>query len=143
MKLVDANVLLYAINRTSPWHHESRTWLSRALSGGEPVGFPWTTLLAVLRLSTRGSIFPLPLTVPQAMDLIDAWLAPPVAFTVEPTERHAAVLRSLLLKVGTAGNLTTDAHLAALALEHSAEVVTWDRDLTRFGVAVVVPGSPP
>jgi toxin-antitoxin system PIN domain toxin len=140
MKLVDANVLLYAINRTSPWYDDSRRWLTDALSGGEGVGFPWTTLLAVVRLSPSGTVFPPPLTAPQAMDVIDAWLASPVAVTVEPTERHATVLRSLLVGVGTAGNLTTDAHLAAMAIEHCAEVVTWDRDPARFGVSVVVPG---
>lgn len=141
MKLVDANVLLYAINRPSPWYDESRSWLTNALSEGEAVGFPWTTLLAVVRLSTHRNIFDKPLTATQAMDVVDAWLASPVAVTVEPTVRHAAVLRSLLETVGTAGNLTTDAHLAALAIEYRAEVVTWDRDLARFGVSVVVPGS--
>ncbi len=141
MKVVDANVLLYAINRASPRYDDSRSWLTNALSGGEAVGFPWTSLLAVIRISTNRSVFPSPLTVSEAMDLVDAWLASPVAVAVEPTRRHPAVLRSLLVGVGTAGNLTTDAHLAAMAIEHSADVVTWDRDLTRFGVAVVVPGS--
>ena len=141
MKLVDANVLLYAINRASPWCEDSRTWLTVALSEGEAVGFPWTTLLAVIRLATHRSVFDKPLTATQAMDVVDAWLASPVAVTVEPTVRHAAVLRSLLETVGTAGNLTTDAHLAALAIEHRADVVTWDRDLARFGVSVIVPGS--
>ena len=141
MKLVDANVLLYAINRASPQHEDSRAWLTRSLSAGEAVGFPWTSLSAVVRLSTHRSIFDQPLTATQAMDVVDAWLASPVAVTVEPTVRHALVLRSLLETVGTAGNLTTDAHLAALAIEHRAEVVTWDRDLARFGVSVLVPGS--
>jgi len=139
VKLVDANVLLYAVNRQAQAHHASHRWLTAALSGGEAVGFPWTSLLAFLRISTSHRVFASPLGVSQAMDLMEAWTGAPVAVIVEPTTRHTSLLRGMLEQAGTAGNLTTDAHLAALASEHRAEVVTFDRDLVRFGVCVVVP----
>lgn len=140
MKIVDANVLLYAVNRQSQHHDASRDWLLRHLSGSEAVGLPWSSLLAFVRISTSRRVFEAPLSASQAMIVVERWLEAPVAITLEPTARHTGLLRSMLEKSGTAGNLTTDAHLAALAVEHAAEVVTFDRDLERFGVAVVVPG---
>lgn len=140
MKLVDANVLLYAVNRSSSAHDASRRWLQDALGGNEAVGLPWVCLLAFVRISTNPRIFDSALSADEAMDGVDAWLSSPISVMVEPTPRHAGLLRSLLSRSGTAGNLTMDAHLAALALEQDAEVVTWDRDLARFDVRVVVPG---
>ena len=132
MKLVDANVLLYAVNESEPRHQEARRWLDTALSGRDPVGFSWVVLLAFLRLATRVGLFPNPLPVPAAMETISEWLLAAPSVVVEPTSRHAAVLAGLLADVGTAGNLVTDAHLAALALEHDATVVTYDGDFGRF-----------
>lgn len=132
MKSPDANVLLYAIDPSSPRHSSAREWLERALSGTEPIGFTWVVLLAVLRLSTNPALFDPPLGATTALDLIDDWLARPVATTIDPTERHAAVMRALLEPAGTAGNLTTDAHLAALAIEHGATLATFDGDFHRF-----------
>lgn len=132
MKLVDANVLLNAVNTSAPDHASARRWLDHALSGGAPVGFAWIVLLAFLRLTTRPGLFERPLTVDQAMDVVDGWLEPSPARVVHPTTRHAAVLAGLLRRAGTAGNLVTDAHLAALALEHRAQVVTYDSDFDRF-----------
>lgn len=139
MKLVDANVLLYAVNRDTAHHEVCRDWLQRALTGPETIGLPWTTLLAFVRISTHPLVFASPLTTDQACEVMTTWLDQPAAVTVEPTSRHAALLADLLRQAGTAGNLTTDAHLAALALEHNADVVTMDRDLARFQVRVVVP----
>lgn len=132
MKVVDANVLLQAVNAQAPDHMAAKRWLDGALSGGSAVGFPWVVLLAFISISTRAGIFPSPLTVEEALAVLDGWLAAPAAHVVAPTARHASVLGDLLRQVGTAGNLTTDAHLAALAIEHRAQVVTFDADFARF-----------
>lgn len=132
MNVVDANVLLYAVNADSVRHRESRAWLDHALSGGAVVGFAWVALLAFVRLSTRRGIFEAPLTSDEAWDRIDAWLAQPSAVIVEPTARHASLMRDLLAEVGSAGNLVNDAHLAALAIEHRGSVVSYDSDFARF-----------
>ena len=132
MKVVDANVLLYAVNRDSPHHAPARRWLDVALSGDEPVGFAWVVLLAFFRLTTRQGIFPSPLTLRQAVSVLETWLAQPVAVVLQPTVRHLDVLHGMLGPLGTAGNLVTDAHLAALAVEHGAEIVSFDSDFSRF-----------
>lgn len=140
MKLLDVNLLLYALDETSPWHERARPWLEETLSGGETVALPWTVLLAFVRLSTRAVVFTSPLTADEALDIVDDWLATPSVTVVHPGRRHAAVLRELLAEVGTAGNLVTDAHLAALAIEHGAELCSRDRDFGRFsGVRWVDP----
>ena len=132
MKLVDANVLLYAINTDAPQHAAARAWLEASLSGGETVAFSWNVLLAVLRLSTRAAVFPRPLTPEQALDLIEGWLGQPTATVVHPGERHVRILRELTGRLGTGGNLVSDAHLAALAIEHEAELCSCDADFGRF-----------
>ena len=132
MKIIDANLLLYAVNEDSPRHEQARRWLEGVLSGTESVGFAWTVLLAFLRLTTRAAVFPHPLQPGEAFDLIDSWLGQPCATIVHPTERHAELLRKLLLPLGTAGNLTSDAHLAALAISHGAELCSCDGDFARF-----------
>lgn len=132
MKLVDANVLLYAVNEDAPQHPKARAWLERALSGPEPLGFDWTVLLAFLRLSTRTAVFPRPLTPAQAVDVMSSWLAQPCAEIVDPAERHLEVLGRLLEPLGTAGNLASDAHLAAMAMEYGAELCSCDADFKRF-----------
>lgn len=139
MKLVDSNVLIYAVNGSMRQHEPAREWLVRALGGPESVGLPWTTLLAFIRVVTNPRVFPDPHSVPEAIDTVEGWLSSPVAVPVDPSPRHLAILGDLLNRAGTAGNLTADAHLAALAIENRAEVVTFDRDLERFGVRVVVP----
>lgn len=132
MKLVDTNLLLYAVDDTSPAHVRARAWLEQVLSGTETVGFAWNVLLGFLRLSTNPRVFTTPLTVEGALDRVDAWLAQPCVTVVHPTRRHPAVLRDLLAPLGTAGNLTSDAHLAALAIEHRAQVCSTDDDFVRF-----------
>ena len=132
MKIVDANILLYAVNEDSPRHDRSRRWLEEALSGNEPIGFAWTVLLAFLRLSTRPAAFPRPLEPEEAFDLIGSWLDQPCATIVHPTARHADLLKDLLLPLGAAGNLTSDAHLAAIAIGHGAELCSSDGDFARF-----------
>ncbi|WP_239346395.1 type II toxin-antitoxin system VapC family toxin [Frankia sp. CiP3] len=132
MKLPDVNLLIYALDDTSPRHQSSRAWLERTLSGAETVAFAWPVLLAVIRLTTHATIFRNPFRPDEILDIVDGWLARPCVVIVHPTERHAAVLRQLLAPLGTAGNLTSDAHLAALAVEHSAELCSSDADFARF-----------
>ena len=143
MLLVDANVLLYAVNEDAREHAAARRWLLGALAGGEAVAFAWTVLLAFLRLSTHPSVLPAPLDAGQAADVLGSWLAAAPAITIEPTARHLPLLHGLLAGAGTAGNIVNDAHLAALALEHGATVVSFDRDFARFeGLALHRPGGP-
>ena len=132
MVVPDANVLLYAVNSASAHHEESLEWLERSLAGAEAVGFSWVVLLAFIRVSTNRSVLPEALDVDESTAQVLDWLGAPAAVQLEPTARHAEVLRGLLLDSGTAGNLTTDAHLAALAVEHGGRVVSYDRDFGRF-----------
>jgi len=140
--IVDANVLLYAVNVASPHHQRTRGWLDDALSGREPVGFAWTVVLAFLRFATHPAVFRHPLTPEQAAAIAADWLAQSSAMTVDPTSRHLGVLAGPLAETGTAANLAGDAHLAALAVEHDATIVSFDADFGRFaGIRRQVPAS--
>lgn len=132
MKIVDANVLIYAFDADADRHQEAKAWLDGALSGGASVGFSWMVLLAFVRLTTKPGVFPRPVTPEVAMRQVSDWLASPSALVVLPTEKHASVLTELVNEIGTAGNLVNDAHLAALAIEHRGEVVSYDHDFARF-----------
>lgn len=132
MKLPDVNLLLYAVDASAPRHRAARRWLEERLSGTETFAFAWVVLLAFIRLSTNPRVFETPLEPQEAFDLVEGWLAQPCATIVHPTDRHATLLRELLGPLGTAGNLTVDAHLAALAIEHGAELCSSDRDFSRF-----------
>ena len=132
MKLPDVNLLIYAIDESSPRHAAARAWVERTLSGSETVALAWVVLLGVVRISTRPSIFEHPLSADEALELVDGWLRQPCTVVVHPTDRHGAVLRELLAPLGSAGNLVTDAHLAALAIEHGAELCSCDADFSRF-----------
>lgn len=140
MYVVDTNVLIYAVNTAAPQHSTAYHWLASTLATGETVGFPWVSVLGFVRLTTNPRIMPRPASVSDALDTVDAWLAPPNAVLLEPGPRHLSVLRGLLTDAGTAGNLTTDAHIAALALENQCPVATFDHGLARFGVDLLVPG---
>jgi toxin-antitoxin system PIN domain toxin len=142
MILPDANTLLYAVNNSSEQHATALEALLQGFDGPRGVAFAWTALLAFLRLSTRSGIFPKPLSVEDALRVIERWLQHPQAQVVHPGERYPAILGTLLKAAGTAGNLTTDAHLAALAIEHDAIILSFDRDFARFeGVRWTLPTS--
>jgi uncharacterized protein len=132
MKLPDVNVLLFAANNASPEHKQARIWLESAFNEPGGAGFAWVALLGFVRLATRRGIFSKPLAVEDALSVVRAWLAEPQASVLHPTERHAPILARLLIAAGTGGNLTTDAHLAALAIEHGAALGSFDRDFERF-----------
>jgi toxin-antitoxin system PIN domain toxin len=140
VRIVDANVLLYAVNSSAEHHDASRRWLDGALSGADVVGLAWVPLLAFARLTTKHGLFPSPLTPEDAMAQVRDWCSAPSAVMVNPTARHADVLSKLVLGIGSGGNLINDAHLAALAIEHRARIVTYDNDFGRFdGVSWDVP----
>ena len=132
MKIPDVCVLLHATNSSSPDHVVSLRWLDRSLSAGAPVGFAWLVLIGFVRLSTHPRVMTHPLSGDQAMGQVEAWLSARSAHVLHPGVNHAAYLRQALGQVGSAGNLTNDAHLAALAREHKATVVTFDDDFSRF-----------
>jgi toxin-antitoxin system PIN domain toxin len=140
MILVDANLLIYAIDRDASRHKAARRWLESILSGTEEVGFAWIVLLAFIRITTHARIMRKPLEPEMALEYVSSWLGQPYAVLVNPTDKHWPVLRNLLETTGTAGNLTSDAHLAALAIEHGASIYSADHDFKRFaGVKHVDP----
>lgn len=132
MILVDANILLYATNTAASQHAQVRDWLDRQLVGLARVGLPWPSLLAFLRIATNTRALPRALTMALAWRQVSEWLACEPAWIPEPTERHAEVLGELLALPGVHGNLVTDAHLAALAIEHGLTLCTTDGDFARF-----------
>jgi toxin-antitoxin system PIN domain toxin len=129
---LDVNLLVYAYDASSAHHERARRWLEERLSGVETVAFTWVVLVAFVRLVTSPRVFEAPLRLDEALDAVDAWLAAPCSTIVHPSPRHPVLLRQLLAPLGTGGNLTTDGHLAALALEHDAELCSADADFSRF-----------
>ncbi len=132
MKIVDLNVLLYAVNASAPQHAAALKWWERTLNGDEQVGLAWPILLGFLRLTTRPGLLPRPLKPRQALQVVGVWLAHPMTTIVHPGDAHWSILQRLLEEAGMAGNLTTDAHLAALALEYRATLCSTDADFGRF-----------
>ena len=132
MRLVDANLLLHATDQRSARHDAARRWLERQLSGDETFAFAWVVLLAFLRLSTSSRVFEHPLTPALAFEIVERWLAQPCSVILHPGDRHVSLVRELLTPLGTAANLVNDAHLAALAIEHNAELNSCDSDFSRF-----------
>jgi len=130
--LVDANLLLYAVDESSPWHAAASTWLSESLNGPTRVGLPWQSVGAFLRLSTHPRAAANPLSAAGAWECADAWLKAPAAWIPQPTERHATVLGRLVTTYHLTGNLIPDAQLAALALEHGLTMCSADSDFARF-----------
>jgi toxin-antitoxin system PIN domain toxin len=132
VKLLDVNLLIYVVDEDARDHEATLRWFEEVVSGTETVAFAWFALLGFLRITTRSQGARDPWPIESALDEIQRWLAQPIATVIHPTDRHAAVLRDLLAPLGAGGNLTSDAHLAALAIEHGATLCSRDNDFSRF-----------
>jgi len=130
--LVDANLLLYAVDSSSPRHGPARAWLQGVLNGDRPVGIPWASIGAFLRIATHPRVARHPLDAGGAWEHVAAWLATPVAWVPPATGRTAAILGRLVTEHDITGNLVPDAQLAALALENGLTVCSADSDFARF-----------
>ena len=138
MILPDVNLLVYAYNGASQQHLAARQWLETTMSGDEPVGLPWAVLHAFLRLTTSSRVMPVPLTTRQAVDVIEEWRT--VVLITEPGPGYWSSFRELIIGAHVRGDLVSDAHLAALAIEHDATLYTADTDFRRFrGLRVINP----
>ena len=143
MILVDATVLIYAYHPRDERHAACRRWLETTFSGLTPVGLPWLSIWAFLRIGTNPRAFEQPLSMQEARDIVSSWLDVPVVRVLEPGERHWEILSQLMVEARVTGPLVTDAALAAFALEHGASVCTTDKDFLRFpGLTVIDPSKP-
>ncbi len=132
MKVVDTNVLLYAVNSASPHHAQVKRWWEDLLNGDESAAVPWVCILAFIRISTNPRVFPSPLQSEQALATVDTWLKHPMVHVPREHDNHWDTFRYLIEGCGAAGNLSTDAHLAALAISHGAVLASCDSDFSRF-----------
>ena len=140
MILVDVNLLIYAIDRDSPHHRKAHSWFEGVLNGSEMIGLSWIVALAFLRITTRAGLLREPMSVEEAVSYCQSWLDLASVRLVAPGPHHWPIFRNLLLSVGTAGNLTSDVHLAAMALEHGCTIYSADNDFKRFpGITHVNP----
>jgi len=130
--LIDANILLYAVDTSSPQHRQTADWLTAQLSGCRRVGMPWQSLVAFLRISTHPRAARTPLTPDEAWSYVADWLAADVVWVPTPTERHGRILADLIGRYQLRGNLVSDAELAALAIENGLTVCSADTDFARF-----------
>lgn len=128
----DLNLLIYAYDPGSPAHPAARRWWETCLSRDRPIVLSWVVVLGFLRLTTNPRLSARPLPVSAACEIAGSWLLQPHVGFAHPGRRHPEILFQLLQKAGTGGNLTTDAHLAALAIEHRLELHTTDGDFSRF-----------
>lgn len=131
--LVDANILLFAVDASSPFHARAAGWLTGQLNGRRRVGLAWQSLGAFVRISTNSRAAARPLGPDEAWSYVESWLAAETVWIPSPTERHAEVLGSLVRTYGLRGNLIPDAQLAALAIEHGLTVCSADADFGLFG----------
>jgi toxin-antitoxin system PIN domain toxin len=132
LRLVDLNLLLYAVNSDSPRHAAAKEWVEETIGDVETVAIPWVVILGFLRLSTSRHVFARPLRPEEAVRVVESWLGRPNVVALSPGRDHWRVMKALVMRSGTAGNLTTDAHLAALAIEHGCQLCSTDADFGRF-----------
>ncbi len=132
MILVDANILLYAEDSLHPRHQQARVWWDGQLSGTGIVCLCWTVMSAFIRIGTNPRVFEHPLSLEQALACVQSWLDQPCTRVVRPTEQHWTVFQQVLTDGQAVANLVTDAHLAALAIEHGCELASTDSDFARF-----------
>ncbi len=132
MKIVDLNILIYAINRDAPPHEKARRWLEEVLSEEEPFGIPWVVIIGFLRITTNSRIMPKPLPTETALEIVEDWLNLPIVHIISPSEHHWNIFRKIIEPLGAFGNITTDAHIAALAVENGGTLYSTDNDFSRF-----------
>ena len=132
MIVPDINLLVYAYNEAAPLHAHAKAWWETLISGENPVGLAWAVVLGFVRLVTHPAVLETPLPPEAALDRVDAWLAREGVRILEPGPRHLRIVRDLFTATGVAAGLTTDTHLAAVAIEHQAELHSNDRDFERF-----------
>lgn len=130
--LVDANILLYAVDEESRFHQSARSWLENALNGPSRVGMPWLSLTAFMRIATHPRALDRPLGAGEAWRFVEDWLDAPAAWIPQPGRGHREVLGRLVRDLDLRGNLVTDAALAALCVEHGLTIVSADSDFARF-----------
>lgn len=130
--LVDANILLYATDIASPFHHSARTWMEDALNGSRRVGIPWASISAFLRIATNPRAMGDPLSPADAWSIVDAWLDAEPVWVPLPGAGHRPILARLIVDLDLRANLIPDAALAALSIEHGLRVVSADSDFARF-----------
>lgn len=144
MILIDANVLLYAHDTAASRHGAARRWMEDAVARREELAFAWVTLLAFLRLATNPRVYPRAISMGEAVQILDAYLSRSHVFRLDPTVNHWKLLRDLCHTSQVTSRLVTDAHLAALTIEHGAALCTTDRDFTRFaGLKIIDPLAAP
>lgn len=142
MILVDVNLLLYLKYKDMPQHPRAASWFEQAVRERWRIGLPWPSLLGFLRIGTSSRVYSQPMSITQAWEQVEEWLAMPGVWIPEPTERHAEILGQLLLSANAGAGLVADAHLAAIAIEHGLVVCSSDADFARFpGVRWVNPLS--
>lgn len=132
MIVPDVNLLVYAYSRRAPRHAEARKWWEATLDEGKPVGIPWAVLCGFIRITTHPTVMDPPMRVDRALEVVRSWLERPGVRILEPGPRHFEILAGLLSGLGFGGNLTTEAHLAAIAIEHHCEIHGNDTDFGRF-----------
>lgn len=130
--LIDANILLYAVDTQSPFHEKSATWLESALNGSRRVGIPWMSLTAFVRITTHPRALREPLTPTNAWTHVEDWLDAPMTWIPTPGRPHADILGRLIRELDLRANLIPDAVLAALCIEHGLTMVSADSDFARF-----------
>ncbi len=128
----DANIVLYAYNEDAPKHTEAKEWFEEQFSLTVSFGLSWQVITAFLRISTNPRAFPQPFDLPEAIDIVDEWIAHPNIEILTPTTNHWTIFQKLIIEGQTKAALMMDAHLAALAIEHNATLATTDRDFSKF-----------
>lgn len=132
MIVPDINLLVYAHNEAAPLHRPARAWWEELMSREAPVGLPWAVAFGFVRLVTHPAVLENPLPPGEALDRVESWLERPNVETLEPGPRHLRIVRDLFDATGLGAGLTTDTHLAAIAIEHQAEIYSNDGDFGRF-----------
>ena len=132
MILIDANILIYAYNEVSSEHKAARRWLSEVLAGQIPVNLPWISLMAFIRVTTNKRLFDKPYSTDEAFDVVANWLSAPASRAIHPGDEHLQLVKQIARFNKLEGSDLTDAHLAAIAIEHGLRIATTDVDFPKF-----------